>query len=340
VTNLVIDHPAHLRYNLELTPNSRVRVLVFVTPGTTRVTVTGLGNEILVTQTGETVHSHQFTTHPGANQHLQVVAAEILKRVHKLGPEIRIAEVGVAVAGQISPDRSHITLAGRLAKQGWLNYPVAGELQALLAPISVNPSTGPKVQLINDAVARAKWESLHHPVVAGQRFFALYWGVGLGLAMSYPDQVSGKIVVTPYEFGHTELPARFADRCVPCDCGGYGHLEAWSGGGNLGDGLIGRVRLSSLDLTSKDNADRWRLIVRPVAAALAKILAEAPVPYLVLGGQRALDMHPHIRMLLPELLKEELGLIAPGATCPDVVLSDLYLAPAFAAGMAFDPSFA
>ena len=340
MTTLIMELPTTHADHLVLASESEMRALVFIAPGTTRITLSGLGNEILVTPDGQTVRSTQFTTYPVPEAHLAAVADKILDRVKRLGPGIRIAEVGVAVAGQVNADRTRITSAGSLTKTGWRGYPVAAELRTRLASVSVNPQTGPRVRLVNDAVARARWESLHHPVAAGSPFFALYWGVGIGLAMSNPPDISGTIRVTPYEFGHAELPARFAERRVPCDCGGYGHLEAWAGGGHLGNGLIGRARLSSQDLTSKSNRDRWTYVVQPVAAALAHLLAETPVPYVVLGGQRALEMHPHIRMLLPVLLTEELQRVASSIAPPDVVPSQLYLAPAFTAGTAFDARFA
>lgn len=145
--------------------------------------------------------------------------------------------------------------------------------------------------VLNDCAAAAlgEYAALQQPLVY------VIWGTGVGAAVI---NASGE--VKPTELGHMVIQLGSKHRC---GCGGYGHLEALVGGGNLAV----RFKLSRV----QEMTDRqWTKVLTEMAAGLRNIsCGEIGLPIILGGGVT----HNQVARL-PELQQLVASLAAPVAS--------------------------
>lgn len=123
-----------------------------------------------------------------------------------------LGAIAVGVAGNVD---ANTTLSDSGNLPGWADV----NLSKLFGRIADVPVT-----VLNDCAAAALGEFS----VANQPLVYVIWGTGVGASVVVMER--GRPVVKPTELGHMIIDSADTHQC---GCGGFGHLEALVGGGNL-----------------------------------------------------------------------------------------------------------
>ncbi|ADV64904.1 ROK family protein [Desulfurococcus mucosus] len=276
-----------------------------------------------------------FST-PRTGDSRTIAEAIVSKTIEKWREELgSIEAVGVASIGPLDLER------GRVVKTPNLPF----EEIELLEPLS--RMLGVKVYVVNDAVAGA-WGEKHFGAgrhVRNLLYVTLSTGVGGGVVVDN-HLLLGK-QGNAHEIGHIVVDY---DSDLRCGCGGYGHWEAYAGGGNLprvalwlleknpglyrGSVLAERLR-SGIQVTSVDVFSLYRAgdplaadvvghYIRATAAGLASAINVYDPELVIIGGGVFLNnadilLKPVKRRVLKEIVTRP-PIIQPTSLGDDVGL--------------------
>jgi glucokinase len=186
-----------------------------------------------------------------------------------------VVAVGAGVAGAVN-ECGEITGSSNLT--GWIGknykYALAREFHA--------PAT-----VINDCAAAAlgEYTAFKRPLIY------VIWDTGVGVAVI--TIVDGRVQVRACELGHMTIDLGSK---LKCGCGGYGHLEALVGGGNIPQRF--KTFFSRKGLRAEELSDRqWNDVLRDMAIGLDN-LSSGDMGYpIVLGGGVAIKQAKRLPQL-------------------------------------------
>lgn len=199
----------------------------------------------------------------------------IITTVKDLAQGRAIDALGLSVAGVVKEGK--ICGSGNL--RDWVGKKPA---------MTLGPALRTSVNVINDTQAAALSEY-------SQCFTSLLyviWGTGVGMAAMLAPESDKVPICLSTEGGHITIDC---NSLLRCGCGGYGHLEALVGGGNLQR----RFGVSASELTN----DQWAIVFDDMAVGLraaSSVFMNMPI---VLGGGVTFKQASRLGMLQGALQK-------------------------------------
>lgn len=212
--------------------------------------------------------------------------ATVTRAVRDLIGNDRLVSIGAGIAGNVED--------GVIVDSGNLQDFNGQDIRADLAEAFNAPAV-----ILNDAQAEAlgEYEAYRIPLIF------LGWGTGIGVAIVIM-QDDGTPLVIATELGHMTIMHSTVTRTdyreyFQCGCGGYGHLEALTGGAHL-------ARRFAATHASKLMEWQWQQVLTDVATGCVNLALFSKGAPVVLGGgiaYKQLAPAPSGKNRLPALQK-------------------------------------